>query len=387
MSRSLDPVAKRTLVTGLLALAISIAGLVGGPGSASATLPAGVEPMVDVPFVGRVVDGSGDAQRAAAVVACPYVGAAADCSQAIRQAVGPSGVAVLSLNPAVRYRVLAVVTNPMPEWPCPGLPYGNDMLYLSAESLDGTPRELPRIAKFTVIEPTAANCVTVRVTDDIGTPIPHAGLFIDAGYSNGQTDANGTIRMQVTPGTTYDMGAFVADTGWPCPSWVGPDGTQLHIANRRPVTAEELLAGMTFVIHKPDASECVPVPTAEIRMVDESGAPLPAAFVSTCGYDASTPPMYEPGTTNVCSPDSGWEGPDGDGVIRVPVADPTLMYDITGFLSCTNGWYLFGEFNNTLNGYTFWTISGADLLANGLELTIIGDVEACLAPVAAGSVS
>ena len=69
-------------------------------------------------------------------------------------------------------------------------------------------------------------------------------------------------------------------------------------------------------------------------------------------------------------------------MIRVPIADPSLMYDITGFLSCTDGWFLFGESNNSMpGGYRFWTISGADLLANGLTFTIIGDVATCVAPI------
>ena len=382
MSRTTEPVTNRKFVTVLVNLAVMIAVVLGGSAGVSArSTPITRPAIVNVPVVARVVDGNGRAQRAATVIACPYVGAASDCTHAITEPVGLLGFAVLSLNKDTRYSVFAFVKNPSPAWECPGYPIGNDVLYISPEFANGTPKELPLVSTFTVAKPGPYDCVTVKITDDAGNPLPGAGVHVDGGPSgSGPADSSGTVRFKATPGQMYDVEAFISNSGWPCPS-LNQQGTPYHYSEHRIVSAEDLLAGVTLVIHKPDPSECAPVPKAEIRMVDESGAPLPAAFVGTCGYDASTPPVYAPDVPLVCSADSGWRGPDGDGVIRIDVADPSLMYNISGYLSCTNGWFLFSEFNNTSNGYTFWTISGADLLANGLELTIVGDVDTCVAPV------
>jgi hypothetical protein len=329
----------------------------------------------------RVVDGDGAARYPATAIACPYLnGTSNDCTKAITQEVGPSGSAVLNLDRDVRYNVFAFVTSPSPQWPCPGYRLGDDMLYLSPDSVDGLAQQLPSMSVFTIAEPTPYDCVTVTVIDDAGNPLEGAGLFVNDGFSHG-TNAAGQVNLDVEPGTTYDLGTFITNTGWPCP-WVHPDnGTEFHFGERRLVSAEELLDGETFVITKPEPSDCpTPLPTAEIRIVDGSGVLVPNAFVSVCQYDPATPPTYPNGDVNVCAPGTPWRGPDTDGVIRIGV-DPDLMYDITGFLSCTNGWYLFGGGNFEQSGYLVWRQSGADLLANGLEMALIGDVETCLAPV------
>ena len=415
-------------------------------------------------------------------MACPFVGATYDCTQKVVQPTGRFGLAVLKLDKTVRYHLFATVTNPNPAWACPGLAVGPDIVYLSKESFDGLPDQLPQLTNFTIVKPdpadcapvtvvddsgspvpgaglfinndpangltdpngvirvkvtpgttyevgaflansgwpcpaytspdgstfhfseqrtvtaeqlvagqtfiipkpTIADCVPVTVVDDSGNPIPGAGLFINNGFGNGLTDPNGVIRVKVTPGTTYEVGAFLANSGWPCPSYTSPDGSTFHFSEQRTVTAEQLLAGQTFIIPKPDPSDCTPPPpvsTGSIRMFDLSGTPLPQAMISYCEYDPSTPPSYpnEPGTD--CPRGNGFRGPDGDGVIRVPVTNPNSNLDITGLLACTDGSFLFGDHNNsTSNGYSFWTISASDLVTNGLDLTIIGNVAACLAP-------
>jgi hypothetical protein len=117
-------------------------------------------------------------------------------------------------------------------------------------------------------------------------------------------------------------------------------------------------------------------------MFDEAGSPLPQAFIGYCEYDPATPPSYPNDPDTDCPRGSGFRAPDGDGVIRVPVTDPGSELDITGYLRCTDGWFLFGDYNNrTENGYAAWTITANDLLTNGLDLEILGDVTACLAPV------
>ncbi len=135
---------------------------------------------------------------------------------------------------------------------------------------------------------------------------------------------------------------------------------------------------MTLVIAKPDPSDCPPPgPTAEIRVFDEAHNPLPQAFLGICQYDPATPPTYPPPAVTVCDPAEWFVGSDSDGVIRIEV-DPDLMYDITSFLSCTDGSFLFNEGNFTQAGYHLDRISGADLLANGLETKIVGDVATCV---------
>ena len=329
----------------------------------------------------RVVDGEGAAQYPATAIACPYVNATTnDCTNAITQQVGRSGSATLRLNRDVRYHVFAFVSNPSPAWSCPGYRLGTDMLYISPDAVDGLAQQLPAISTFTIAEPTPYDCVTVTVTDDAGNPLQGAVMFVNDGFSQG-SNADGQIELDVDPGASYDLGAFITNTGWPCP-WVHPDdGTEFHFGERRLVSAEELLDGETFTIAKPEPSDCPPpLPTAEIRIYDDFGVLVPNAFIGVCQYDPATPPTYPPGEVTVCDPATWWRGHDSDGVIRIQV-DPDLMYDITGFLSCTDGWFLFGGGNFAQSGYLVWRQSGADLLANGLEMTLIGDIEACLAPV------
>lgn len=357
------------------ALAILLAGLAGGTASAAPHRPA----IVTAPLIVRVVDGDGRAQYPATAIACPYVGPTADCAHPVTEEVGRLGFAVLRLDRAVRYQVFAFVQNPSPAWACPGFFIGSDQLYLGAESLDGTPQELPLLARFTIAEPTAYDCVTVTVTDDSGTPLQGAGLFVDDGFGEAPTDANGHTSLSVHPGAVYQLGAFIVGTGWPCP-WIQDDGAEFHFAESRSVSAEDLLLGVTIVIPKPDPSACAPPPpgtTAEIRIVDEGHEPLPQAFVGVCQYDPATPPTYPPPAVSVCNPAEWWAGSQPDGVIRIQV-DADRMYDITGFLSCTDGWFLFGGGNHAQAGYEVWRISGADLLANGLDITIRGDVAGCV---------
>ena len=314
MSRTSEPVTNRKFVMVLVNLALVIAVVLGGSAGVSASSTSITRPtVVNVPVVARVVDGNGRAQRAATVIACPYVGAASDCTQAIRQPVGLLGFAVLSLNKATRYSVFAFVKNPSPAWECPGYPIGNDVLYISPESTNGTPQQLPLVSKFTVAKPGPYDCVTVRVTDDAGNPLPGAGVHVDGRPSgSGPADSNGTVRFKATPGVSYDIDAFVTNTGWPCP-WVNPtDGTPFHFGEHRTVTAEQLLAGQTVVIHKPTAYECVTV-----TVTDDAGNPIPEAglFVND---------GYSNGQT------------DANGTIRIKVT-PGTTYEIGAFVAGT-GW-------------------------------------------------
>ena len=74
------------------------------------------------------------------------------------------------------------------------------------------------LAEFTIPKPTAYECVAVTVTDDAGNPLPRVSLLRDGEFQSGLTDANGTIRIKVEPGVTYEFGAFIKNAGWPCPA-------------------------------------------------------------------------------------------------------------------------------------------------------------------------
>ncbi len=264
-------------------------------------------------MVGRVVDGAGRAQYPSNLVACPYVGTTYDCSQKIVQPTGPFGFAVLKLDKSVRYHLFATVTNPNPPWPCPVLIGGPDIVYLSNESFDGLPNELPQLAKFTVVKPSPSDCAPITVVDDAGNPVPGAGLFVNGDPGNGVTNSQGIIQVKVTPGATYEIGAYLPNSGWPCPAYASPDGSTFHFSERRTVTAEQLSAGATtFVIPKPTVYDCV-----EVTVTDDAGNPAPGAglFVDE---------GFGPGLT------------DSQGVIRLDV-EPAGVYELGAFLS-NSGW-------------------------------------------------
>ncbi|MET0662322.1 MAG: Ig-like domain-containing protein, partial [Ilumatobacteraceae bacterium] len=168
-------------------------------------------------MIGRVVDGDGRVQRPSELVACPIVGTTPDCAHRVVATTGPLGFAVLKLNKDVRYRLLAAVTNPDPAWACPGLPIEGDVVYLSNESFDGLPSELPQLATFTIVEPRPGDCAPITVTDDAGNPLQGAGVFINNDSGNGPTDANGIVTVKVAAGATYEIRAYLPNSGWPCP--------------------------------------------------------------------------------------------------------------------------------------------------------------------------
>ncbi|HZX54770.1 MAG TPA: hypothetical protein VFE86_08805 [Ilumatobacteraceae bacterium] len=63
--------------------------------------------------------------------------------------------------------------------------------------------------------------------------------------------------MAIDPDLTYDLGTFVANTGWPCPGFVAGDGTTFHFGQSGNFNARQLLAGATLSIPVPEPSDCL----------------------------------------------------------------------------------------------------------------------------------
>jgi hypothetical protein len=273
-------------------------------------------------MVVRVVDDSNRAHYPATALACPRLNGDFDCGpNAIRDDVNRFGVATLMLKASVSYRVFAVVANPDPEWACPGLIRDGDELYLS-NTLEGTATALPKLAKLVIPEPDPLDCVVVDVTDQFGTSLP-AGLFLCAHLPGSEecvegpfegADPDGVIRIEVNPELLYDLGAFYGTTEWPCPGFPLENGDQLYFGDSGTFDADQLLAGITLVVQKPDPLDCVVV-----NVTDQFGTSLSAGLF-VCGH--------EPGSDE-CIGD-GFGTTDANGLIRIEV-DPTLIYDLRAF--------------------------------------------------------
>jgi hypothetical protein len=127
------------------------------------------------------------------------------------------------------------------------------------------------------------------------------------------TDADGIMRVPIDPDLVYDLGAFIANPGWSCPTVFLDDGTVLYFSPNGTFTAEQLLAGVTFVIDNPAPEDCVRLP-----ITDDSGNPLLASATTICAHlpgsatcDGSTFASADPLT----------------GLVTIMV-DPALIYDL-----------------------------------------------------------
>jgi hypothetical protein len=183
--------------------------------------------------------------------------------------------------------------------------------------------------------------VRVVVVDEVGAPRPDATVMA-CPYRDGtadcgdliaaSTDRRGVGRLRLDPLTRYEFTAFVRD---PAPPWACPgfeiDGSQYYFAVD-PFSAlpREVRHGATLAIVEPDASDCAPPPvtTAQARVVDGAGNPLPTA---TTGLFIC--PLAPDGTP---CPGPTFDGPDPDGIIRFDV-DPTVTYRLNAFY-VNSGW-------------------------------------------------
>jgi hypothetical protein len=213
----------------------------------------------------QIVDQDGSPRLGATAVACPIVGGQQDCSQWITANSNPVGLAQLRLDATVLYGVFAVIVDPEPAWACPGVVVDGQELYLS-NRIEALASAIPKMVTFTISEPSPLDCVVVSVVDDSnGDALTAAGLFVCA-HAPGSSDCvgdrfegpdpDGIIRMVVDDTLEYDLGAFITNTGWPCP-WIHPDdGTEFHFGPSATYTATQLVAGVTLTIHHPTEAEC-----------------------------------------------------------------------------------------------------------------------------------
>jgi hypothetical protein len=285
-------------------------------------------------IVVRVVDQNGAPRDAASVVACRVTGGQQDCSQAVGDESNPDGYAQLKLDASVTYGVFSFVSNPQPPWACSGFVIGDQELYLS-ERIEAPGRDLPKSVTFTIAQPSPLDCAVVTVTDHSGNPLPTAGLFVCA-HAPGNSDCigdrfegpdgDGVIRMKINPDLVYDLGTFIANSGWPCPSYTAPDGTLFHFGGSGTLTTDDILAGVTLVIPIPELSDCTPPTAGTVTVTDDAGNPLPTAGLFVCAHAPGSPD---------CVGDR-FDGADPDGIIRMTV-DPSLVYDLRPFIGDT-GW-------------------------------------------------
>ena len=211
-----------------------------------------------------VIDQDGAPLRPATVMACPVVAGTPDCDAAALTATDRRGVARLRLDRHQTYEFSAFVQDPNPAWACPGFELNGSEFYFSADRFTAPPRNVPRRATLTIEKPDPFDCVAVTVTDETGAPLPTAGMFVCPlapdgtpcpGPSFDGPDPDGVIRLDLDPAVTYRLQAFIVNTGWPCPAFVGPNGDTFHFSASVDLPATQV-AGTVFVIDRPDATDC-----------------------------------------------------------------------------------------------------------------------------------
>lgn len=335
------------------------------------TAAAAPAPAANRSVVVRVVDQFGAALDPASVMACPYEGEAT-CNSAhlVVGSTNSTGFATLRLAAGERYDIAAFVRNPSPPWACPGTMFNGAEYHFSTVGnlVQVAPSAIGPLHTFVVRRPSPSDCVPVHVVDDAGNPLPTARLFVcplaadgtpcPGGQTFEQPDHDGVIRMPVDPAVTYRLGAFLSNSGWPCPAYVSPDGNSFHFSPSATIGGSDLVSdGLTLVIRKPSASECVVV-----HVVDDLGNELTTAGLFVC-------PLAADGTP--CPGGTSFEGPDPDGVIRMPV-DPTVTYRLGAFLA-NPGWPCPPYIHTDGTPFFFSPnvdILGADLITDGLTLVI-----------------
>jgi hypothetical protein len=357
------------LTAGPHAPAEAATGALGGSstvvGGSSAGRP---RPTVDVTV--RVVDDHGRRLSPAVVFACPEEDGVADCDHLVAASTKRNGTARLRLLRDVRYDINAFVEDPDPAWACPGVVQDGNERYFAANPFTATPDQIARRTALVITRPTPYDCVIVRVTDDAGSPLPTAGMFVCPLAPDGTAcaapsfdgpDPDGVIRLDLDQTVTYRLNAFIANSGWPCPAYIDPnDGTTFHFSPSQDLPATALAkVTTTFVIHHPAAAECSPPPetAAIVTVLDDAGNPLPTAGIFVC-------PLASDGTP---CPGPSFDGPDPDGVIRLDRIDPTVTYRLNAFIA-NSGWPC-PSYVDPGNGATFHfsparDIGGSDLIGH-----------------------
>ena len=216
----------------------------------------------------------------------------------------------------------------------------------------------------------------VAVVDEAGAPRPDATVMAcpyrhetpDCGEPiTAPTDRRGVGQLRLDARSRYEFTAFVRD---PAPPWACPgleiDGSQYYFSTD-PFSAQprEVRHDATLTIVEPDPSDCAPPPatTAQAKVVDVDGDPLPAA---TTGLFIC--PLAADGTP---CPGPSFDGPDPDGIIRFDV-DPTVTYRLNAFY-VNSGWPCPDYIGPNGDTFQFSDITdhvGADLLTTTTTFVI-----------------
>jgi hypothetical protein len=300
--------------------------------------PARRRPTADVTL--RVIDDDGGRLSPAVVFACPYADGVANCDHVVAASTRPNGTARLTLQRDVRYDISAFVEDPDPPWACPGLVQDGHERYFATNPFTATPDRLAKRTSLVINRPTPYDCLTVSVTDDAGDALVTAAIFICPLGTDGTPcaapsfdgpDPDGVIRLDLEPGVTYRLNAFIANSGWACPGFVDPaNGATFHFSPTKDVNGADLVDGTTtFVIHHPDTGECDPPPDAAavVTVLDDAGNALPSAGMFVC-------PLAPDGTP---CPGPSLDGPDPDGVIRLDGIAHDVTYRLNAFIA-NSGW-------------------------------------------------
>ena len=216
-----------------------------------------------------VVDEAGAPRPGATVMACPYRHGTADCGEPITAPTNRRGVGRLLLDARSRYQFTAFVRDPAPPWACPGLELDGGQYYFASDPFSARPRQVPRDATLTILEPDPSECAPppattaqATVVDVNGNPLPAArtGLFICPLATDGTPcpgpsfdgpDPDGIIRFDVDPNVTYRLNAFYVNSGWPCPDYVGPNGDTFHFSDITDHLGADLITTTTTFVIEP----------------------------------------------------------------------------------------------------------------------------------------
>jgi len=276
-----------------------------------------------------ITDDAGNPLPHSTVWICAHLPGSTDCVGQRDQGADGNGVVTLAIDPTLIYDLRPVANNT--GWPCPSYVFADGNTFHIGEQTSFTATDLVQGVTLTVAVPGPDDCAEISITDDTGNPLPTAGLFVCA-HTPGSADCigerfdgpdpDGVVRMSVDPDLVYDIGAFIANPGWPCPSFFLSDGTVFYFSPNTTFAPDQLVAGATLVIHRPAPDDCV-----RLQITDDSGNLLLASATTICAH--------LPGSTDCIG--STFAGADPlTGLVTI-MLDPTLVYDL-GPQAHDTGW-------------------------------------------------
>ena len=209
-----------------------------------------------------VTDDSGNMLSTAGLFVCAHEPGNSACVGGTFDSADPDGIIRILIDPALIYDLRPTISNT--GWLCPSFIGSDGTTFHHGKTVSFTADELLAGVTMVITQPTPETCVVMAVTDDSGNPLPTAGLFVCAHLPEGECvgdpfegpDPDGIIRMAVDPDLLYDLGAFIANSGWPCPGFVSDDGTTFHFSPNDTYSPDQLRAGVTFVIAVPSPEDC-----------------------------------------------------------------------------------------------------------------------------------